>query len=170
MLAAKPDLGERGHDAALGVAEAVYGDGSAERLVDRLVRMQRSVGILEDHLDDLSGFARTAVAQFSAVDHHAADGMRDQAGDGAKDGGLAGAGFADQAQRVAGRNAKRHIAGGAHQRGAGAVGDGDAFEFDQEAAPTAAGRSISHSGSRRNCGSSMRRLPSSGRAASRPLV
>ena len=59
-------------------------------------------------------------------------------------------------------NAKRHIAGGAHQRGAGAVGDGDAFEFDHAAAPTAAGRSISHAGSRCNCGSSARRWPSSG--------
>ena len=67
-------------------------------------------------------------------------GVRDQAGDGAKDGGFAGAGFADQAQRVAGWNAKRHIAGGAYQRGAGAVSDGDAFEFDQAAAPDGGGK------------------------------
>ena len=102
VLAAKPDLGEGSHDAAVGVAEAVDGDGSAECLVDRLVGMERSVGVLEDHLDDLAGFAGTAVGQFAAVDHHGSLGVRDQAGDGAKHGGFAGAGFADQAQRVAG--------------------------------------------------------------------
>jgi hypothetical protein len=36
VFAAKPNLDEGGHDTAVGVAEAVYGDGSAERLVDRL--------------------------------------------------------------------------------------------------------------------------------------
>jgi len=107
VLAAKANLTEGCHDALLGVPKSVYGDGSTQCLIDRMVRMKRSIGILEHHLEGFSRFSGVPVRQCPAVDDHGSFRVRDQARDGTKDGGFAGTGFADQAKCITGRNAMR---------------------------------------------------------------
>ena len=81
--------------------EPVDGERLAEDLVDGLARVQRAVGVLEHHLHSL----RCAVARRRSDPRPAtrdlAGPVRDQPGDGAQHGGLARAGFADQAERLA---------------------------------------------------------------------
>ena len=163
VLAAEADFGKHLGDARLAAVQPVDGDRQGEDLVHRLVRVQRAVRILEDHLRHLALRRGAASVHPAAGQRDLAGRIRDQSGDGAQHGGFAGAGFAHQADRLAFGDGKRQVADGHHGARAAAVGDGDAVERDHA-------RSAIQAGSRCNCGSSARRWPSWGSAASRPRV
>ena len=101
-------------------------DRLADLVADREQRVQRGHRVLQDHRDPpaahllhlLIGFLQ----QILALEHHpAADdarGGRQHAHDGESEGALAGAGFADDAQRLAGMDAQRHVIDRPHDAGA----------------------------------------------------
>ena len=98
------DLVEDGGDAAGLVAEAVHGEALGDDLRDRHARGERAVGVLEDHLHVAAERAELGVLpalDVLAEEDDAALG-RDEAHDGEREGGLAGAGLADDAEGLAG--------------------------------------------------------------------
>ena len=103
------------------------GEGS----LDGLARVERGVGVLEDHLGDAGdGFAvaRGGGGDVFAVEQDAAGGGGDEAEDGEGEGGFAAAGFADQADAFAGVDGERDAVDGAERAGAAgeqAAADGE---------------------------------------------
>ena len=161
MLASKPDFLQGRGDAPVRVAEVVYRHRHAQGLVDRLVRMQGAVGVLEHHLHHLARGPGTVHLHLTPVERHPAFRMGDEAGDRTQHGRLAGAGLAYQPECLGFRDLERNVARRLDPTGAVAVGDGDMLQQDHGAA---------QAGSRCSCGNSVRRRPSSGRDASRPRV
>ena len=98
------DLLEDGGDAAGLVAEAVHGEALGDDLRDRHARGERAVGVLEDHLHVAAERAELGVLpalDVLAEEDDAALGG-DEAHDGERERGLAGAGLADDAEGLAG--------------------------------------------------------------------
>ena len=102
-----------------------------------LARIERGVGVLEDHLDGARGLQPLALAEVAAVERDVAVRRRDQAHDGERQGGLAAAGFAHQAQALAGLHVERDAVDGlqrvdaAGQRAADLEVDGEIVEREQ---------------------------------------
>ena len=75
-----------------------------QRVVNGHARIQRGVGILEDHLEvrpRLTQFRALQLLQMLSRQHHRALGRRDELHDGATERGLAAAGFAHEAENLA---------------------------------------------------------------------
>jgi len=85
-----------------------------------VARVQRGVRVLEHHLHLARGQATEggALRQVAALEQHAAVVERGQADDAAADGGLAAAGFADDAQRLTAAQATGLLAFNTESRGA----------------------------------------------------
>jgi len=119
------DLGQRGGDAlaALGAGQRPvfqmqrFGD----ELFHRLARVERAIGILEDHLHLAAGGAQVAVVEqrgFHAVERHDARTWLVERQHDAGKGGLAAAGLADEPDRVARRHGEADIVDRAERRAA----------------------------------------------------
>ncbi len=79
-------------------------DRLAHRLADGHARVEGGIGVLEDDLQVAPVGAHAALVedgQILALEHHLAGGRLVQVQDGEAGGGLAAAGFADKAQRLA---------------------------------------------------------------------
>ena len=114
-LDAQAHLVEQGGDPipllAAGVDQLVDVERLADRIADLQARIERGVGVLKDHLDAPPHGHQIAAARprdVDAVDPNLALGRLEQADDGAPEGRLAAAGFADQAERPAGLDPQGH--------------------------------------------------------------
>ena len=91
---------------------AVDSEGLGENLLNGHARVERGVGVLEDDLHAAAQVAHGGGGggrKGLALEDDNAGGGFDQAQQYAGDGGLAAAGFADQAERFAGLDGERHI-------------------------------------------------------------
>ena len=106
---AEADLVERALDARLGVADAVDRQRLGQHAVDRLARVQRAVGILEHHLHAAAeglGAGRRQPSAAAPVSRTSPGRARREPADRAQHGRLARARFADDAEALAGRDAR----------------------------------------------------------------
>jgi hypothetical protein len=117
------DLLQQRRDPLAALALAELGLVDLERLADRgadaHARVERRVGVLEDHLHPLAQRPHRRVGQARdvlAVEADRAAGRLQQPQHGAAERRLAAARLADQAERLAGRDRQRHVLDGAHQR------------------------------------------------------
>ena len=106
----RPTSCERLHDAVLPVGEAVDGERLGERRVDGVARVQRRVGVLEDHLHAAGESAVARHADRLAVEQDAPGRDRRQPADGAQHRRLARAGLADDAEGFARRDGEADAA------------------------------------------------------------
>src|SRR5437762_6433698 len=119
----------------------MHADRLGHLIADREERVQRGHRVLQDHRDpaaaDLLHLLVGFPQQVFALEHHpAADdagSRRQHAQDGERERALAGTRLADNAQRLAGMNAQRHIVDRPHDTGALGrdVMGGQIFEFEQ---------------------------------------
>jgi hypothetical protein len=99
--------------------EPVDAERLADDLSDRHAGIERGVRVLEDDLDPAPHFAHALGRVMGDVDTGKPDRARRrlfELEDGAPDGGLAAAGLADEAERFAGGDRKRHVVDRFHCR------------------------------------------------------
>ena len=121
---AQADLAEQFSDARIGRFavgnEPVDVHRLTDDLADRHAWIERCVGILEDNLDfasDCLQLGRRSGREIYAGESDLASGWLFEPQDQSADGGLAAAGFADQAQGLPGIDRKAHVFDRAHDRG-----------------------------------------------------
>ena len=103
-VGAEADILQRLDDALLAVGEAVDGERLGQRLVHGVARMQRGVGVLEDHLDAAREGAVARHADGLAVEQDAPGRERRQPADGAQHRRLSRPGLAHDAEGLARRD------------------------------------------------------------------
>src|SRR5262249_17485931 len=116
---------------------AVDAEWIGQRAPYRLARVERGVRVLEDHLDGTRGLEPLTLGEVAAVERDMAARRRDQAHDGERPRGLAPAGFADEAQALAGLHVEcdaidrlQHVDAAA-ERAADLEMDGEVVEGEQ---------------------------------------
>ena len=119
--------------------ERVYGlyphecsGGMGQHMVDGVARVERAVGVLEHHLDQLVEGLAAILAQHLAVDPHGAGPVRVEARKRPQDGRLAGSRFADQTEGLALLDPEGGAADGADRRRALAEGDRQVLDLDHD--------------------------------------
>ena len=93
-------------------------NGFADDLGDGHARVERAVGILEDHLEAAPAAAQRRGLEASEIlpfEPDLAGGRFDEPDGGASEGGLAATAFADEADRFARRDGQADVVDGAHE-------------------------------------------------------
>ena len=140
-----------------------------QNLIDGVAGMERTIGVLEDHLDLAPVGLGTFAPLFDTVDGDFTGPVVDEPGNGAQHGRFARAGFPDQTETFALGHAERDIAHGMDGIGTQSAppeDDVEMFDVDHRT-----GRSwVAQAGSRLSVGRSSPSPPSLGRQLSRPRV
>src|SRR6185312_5047289 len=154
------DIGDGLDHLAVDPGNAVDGQRLAQDVVDRLSRMQRRIGVLEDELQHPAVFTRPPGGRRPAVDLEPGGGGGNEPGDRSQYGGFARSGFTDDAEAFPGRHLERDVLHGADLAVAAAEGYVQMVDGDH----------CSHAGSRVTVASSARGTSSDGVAATRARV
>src|SRR5262249_11471339 len=130
-IARQSDIVKRALDAALAIAHVLDDEPFPQHAVHRLTRMERAVGILEEHLREFEEAPGTARPEFLAADAQRPRPVLIEPGDDAQDGRFARARFADDAVDLAVGDLEGDVAHGVHCGGAAAEDDREVPDLDR---------------------------------------